>query len=163
MLKIQKARYRIESARNDSQHKAATEIVNRTDALGIETPDFRGMTQGKGKSSTGQISGRCHERHAVQAGLPIRGRGDQADATGLSFPQQSAVQQLGKAFAARTVAHQEERRAGTDIIACRDRCGFSLAREAAICAAPGRANPSEPSRLLGLDPRRVGEKYVVID
>ena len=57
VLKIQKARYRIECARNDSQHKAATEVVDKATALGIETPNFLGMTKGDTQRSPGQISG----------------------------------------------------------------------------------------------------------
>ena len=57
VLKIQKARFRIECAREDSQHKAATDIIDRASAVGIETPDFLGMTKGRAERSPGQLSG----------------------------------------------------------------------------------------------------------
>ena len=57
VLKIQKARYRIQCARNDSQHKAATDVVNRASAVGIEAVDFLGMTRGTRHRSPGQLFG----------------------------------------------------------------------------------------------------------
>ena len=56
-LKIQKARYRIKCAREDSQHKAATDVVGKASTVGIEAADFFGMTQGTEQRSPGQISG----------------------------------------------------------------------------------------------------------
>ena len=46
VLNLQRARYRIKCARDDSQHKAATEVVGKVGALRIEALDVRGMTQG---------------------------------------------------------------------------------------------------------------------
>ena len=57
MLKLQKARYRIKCARDDAQHKAATEVVGRADALRVEALEVLGMTQGTEQRSPGQISG----------------------------------------------------------------------------------------------------------
>ena len=57
MLKLQKARYRIKWARDDAQHKAATEVVGRAGAVGVEALGARAMTQGTRQRSPGQISG----------------------------------------------------------------------------------------------------------
>ena len=57
VLKLQKARYRIKCARDDAQHKAATEVVGRADAVGIEELDVRAMQKGDEQRSPGQISG----------------------------------------------------------------------------------------------------------
>ena len=57
VLKLQKARYRIKWARDDAQHKAATEVVGRAGAVGVEALGARAMTQGTEQRSPGQISG----------------------------------------------------------------------------------------------------------
>ena len=57
VLKLHKARYRIKCARDDAQHKAATEVVGRAGAVGVEALDARAMTQGTEQRSPGQISG----------------------------------------------------------------------------------------------------------
>ena len=56
-LRLQEARYRIKCARDDSQHKAATEIVDGASAVGSETLNALGMTQGTAQRSPGQLSG----------------------------------------------------------------------------------------------------------
>ena len=56
-LRLQEARYRIKRARDDSQHKAATEIVDGASAVGSETLNALGMTQGTAQRSPGQLSG----------------------------------------------------------------------------------------------------------
>ena len=118
VLKIQKARYRIQCARDDSQHKAATEVVDKAGAIGIETPDILGMTQGSGQRSPGQISGAAMSAMLYKLAYRCEAAGIKLTRADRYFPSSQLCSNCGRRQ--KMPMRKKEYRCPCGLVLCRD-------------------------------------------